>query len=174
SAPALGLRSISARFCPYWPNNRDASRLSSKASTTWVAELPPPVGEDTNDPLSDRDERNGSGLHQHRFRVDAGVNARTEQAIGADVGTRHRRDVAHHCRWGHGLKRLEVWGAADNLARMASRLVEQDVEGAAEASGIEGSLVAVGGRLQAVEPLGCHGVRYLIRQVRGRRSGTRR
>src|SRR5262245_64020576 len=57
---------------------------------------------------------------------------------------------------------------------MASRLFEQDVEGAAEASRIEGSLVAVDGRLQAVEPLGFHRVRYLIRQVRGRRSGTRR
>jgi hypothetical protein len=36
------------------------------------------VGEDTNDPLSDRDARNGSGLHQHRVRVDAGFGERTE------------------------------------------------------------------------------------------------
>jgi hypothetical protein len=53
--------------------------LSSKASTTWVAELSPAVGEDTNDPLSDRDERNGSGLYQHRlFRGDAGFHERGE------------------------------------------------------------------------------------------------
>src|SRR5262249_59828724 len=111
SATTPSLRSISARFCPYWPNNRDASRLSSKASTTWVAELPPAVGEDTNDPLSDRDERNGSGLHQHRFRVDAGGHARAEQTIGADVGNRPRRDVADHSRLGHDLNPFGVWGA---------------------------------------------------------------
>src|SRR5262249_27874345 len=33
SATTPSRRSISARFCPYWPNGRDASRFWSKAST---------------------------------------------------------------------------------------------------------------------------------------------
>src|SRR5215813_1657881 len=57
---------------------------------------------------------------------------------------------------------------------MASRLFKQDVEGAAEASRIERGLMAVDDRLQAVEPLGFHRVRYLILHVRARRSGPRR
>src|SRR5262245_59704575 len=57
---------------------------------------------------------------------------------------------------------------------MGVRLFEQDDECTSDASRIERSRVAVDGRLKAVEQLGYHRVRYLIRHVRGWRSGLRR
>ena len=99
---------------------------------------------------------------------------RAEQAVGAHLRNPHRCDVSDHCLGSHDLNCLQIWGAAGDLARMASRLVEQNIEGAAETLPIEGSLLAVDCGLQTVEPLGFHLVGVLTVHVRGRRAGPRR
>ena len=92
-----------------------------------------------------RDERKGVSPPPASVRApERALRQRAEQAVGADLGDRHGRDVADHCRWSHDLNRLQIWGAADDLARMPSRLFEQDVEGAAEALRVERGLA--GGR----------------------------
>src|SRR5262249_20793689 len=154
SATTPSRRSISARFCPYWPNSRDASRFSSKASTIWVAAVSPAADEDTKDSLSDREERNRSDLHQYRFCGHIDRSEGSEQTVGADYRDPRRYDVADHCRWRHDLNRLQIWGAPDDLARMTSRLFEQDVEDAATASRIERGLLSLDSHLQATQPLG--------------------
>src|SRR5262249_58449939 len=107
----------------------------------------------------DRGERNGSTLRQHRLGRAARLREGAEQTVRADLGDRHRRNVAEHCRWPRDLNRLEIWGASDDLARMASRLFEQDLEAAPAASRVECGLLAVDDGLQAEEPLGFHLVR---------------
>src|SRR5439155_22716477 len=81
---------------------------------------------------------------------------------------------ADHRPWRHYLNRLQIWRASDDLARVTSRLFEQDLESAAMTLPIERGLLSVDCRLEAVEPLGFHRVGDLTRQVRGRRSRTRR
>src|SRR6266446_2314904 len=69
------------------------------------------------------------------------------------------------------MHRLEIWGAADDLASIACRLLEQDVEGAADPLRVESGLVPVDPLQQAVEPLGFYRFGNLIGHVRRRRSG---
>ena len=69
--------------------------------------------------------------------------------------------------------RLQIWRAADDLARMAARLVEQHVEGHADAARHERGLLPLDVVLQALQPLVLHGFRQLI-HVGGRRAGPRR
>src|SRR4029077_18307962 len=172
SATTPSRRSIRARFWPYWPNSIEASRLSSNASTIWVAALSLGAsGEDTREPLSDRGARNCSALRQHRFGAHRRFHERPKQAVGTTLRHFHRCGVFDHCRGSHDLNRLEIWGAPDDLARIASRFVEQDLEGAANALRVEFGLVAVDRRLQTVEPFGFHFVGDLIVHFRGRRSG---
>ena len=57
-----------------------------------------------------------------------------------------------------------------SLARMASGLLEQHVEGAADAARVEGRLVPVDRGLQAVEPLGFHLLGHLLGHLGGRRA----
>ena len=66
---------------------------------------------------------------------------RAEQAVGADFGDRHRGISPIRSGGAIDLHRLEIWGAADDLARMAAGLFEQHVEGAAAAARVEGGLL---------------------------------
>src|SRR5262249_58240876 len=166
SAPTPSPRSISARFCPYWPNNKDASRLSSNASTTCVAVLSP-----AKDPLSDREERNGSGL-QHRFRAQPCACKFAEQAVASNFGNLNRPNCANHRSWGHDLNWLQIRRSPNDLARITSRFFEQDIESAATTLTIERGLLSFDDGLEAVESIRIHYVWPLMRQIRGRRSGT--
>src|SRR5438128_1160684 len=66
-----------------------------------------------------------------------------EQAVGAHLRDRYRCNLPDKALRSHHLDRLEIWGATDNLARMASRFFEQDVKGTAQTSGVESSGMAI-------------------------------
>src|ERR1700744_4239999 len=91
SATTPRRRSISARFWPYWPKSIEASRLSSKASTTWVAALSSgAAGEGRRGLLSDPRVRKSSSLQdgfknsRDRWRrvVRRRLRELAEQAVG--------------------------------------------------------------------------------------------
>ena len=45
---------------------------------------------------------------------------RAEQAVGAHLGNRRPPDLAYESLRGQDLDRLQIWGAADDLARTAT------------------------------------------------------
>src|SRR5215470_20209475 len=111
SATTPSLRSISERFCPYWPNSTEARRLSSKVSTTWVVAFSPaPVGVGTSEPWSDPRVRNASGLQMfgqsrqpgHVDMAPRRLRELAKQAVGAGPNDRHaahgadQRGGRHH------------------------------------------------------------------------------
>src|SRR5215471_4125769 len=176
SATTPSRRSISARFCPYWPNSTEASRLSSKASTTWVAALSPAVaGVGTSAPLSDPRVRNASGLHTcQRGRRDVRRRGEfTEQAVRAGARDRDGDHLADQRRRRHHLHGLQIGRAADKLAGQPASFLEQHVEGAADAARVEAGLVPVDLGLQPREPFDLDGLLDLIGAFRRRRAGTR-
>src|SRR5262249_10549287 len=154
SAVTPSRRSISARCWPYWPNSVEASRLSSKASTTWVALVSPAAsGEGRSEPLSEPRVRNASALQGCQLGRGGLARQRprklAKQAVGAGARDRHGHDLADQRGGRHRLHRLQVGRAADQLPRQAARLLEQHVEGAADARLVEGGLTAVDLGLQA-------------------------
>src|SRR3974390_3333555 len=102
------------------------------------------------------------------------THERAKHAVRAHLGDRDRCNPADKVLWSHDLNRLKIWGASDNLARMAPGPFEQNVEGGAEALRVEGRGIAIDYRLQAVKSLGFYILVDLIRHFRGRRSRTGR
>src|SRR3984893_52916 len=170
SATTPSLRSSRARFCPYCPNSVEASRLSSKASTNCAAgPLVVTIEGDARDPFSIRGDRNGfSAPCLHVSREHA------EQAVRARFGDPYRRNFADQGVWCHDLNRLQIWGSADDLARMTPRFFEQDIEGALNTVAIESRGITVDRGLHTAEPFQFRILSDLIRYGRSRRSGTRR
>ena len=69
---------------------------------------------------------------------------------------------------------LQIGAAADELAVMPSRLLEQHRQHPADAGGVEGALLLLQQSLQFGEPLGLDRLRHLVRLARGRGAGARR
>ena len=85
-----------------------------------------------------------------------------EQAVRRDLCNRHCVNLTDEGRWRHDLNRLQIWGAADDLARMAAEFFEQDIELTTDKFRIESSLVAADPVLEDRQPLGFDGFRYLV------------
>src|SRR5690348_16454402 len=170
-----------ARFCPYWPNSIDASRLSSNARTTWVSASVPlgvsaAISDDPSlvsrfrkDSVSRTDERRLGAL-----RVRRTIGELAEQAVRSDAGDGHGRDLTEQSFRTHDLYRLQIGRTADDLPGEPTRLVEQHVKGAADAAGIECNPVSFYRLLQPLEPLGLDRLVDLIATFGGRRAGSRR
>ena len=72
-----------------------------------------------------------------------------------------------------GMHRLEIGAAADELARVAARLLEQHRQRAADAGGVEPALLVGDQRLQLGEALALDRLGHLLRQQRRRRARPR-
>ena len=68
---------------------------------------------------------------------------RAEQAVALEAFDRDRQDLADDVGRGHHMRGLQIGGAADDLAGIAGRRVEQHVDGGANRSLVEGRLLAV-------------------------------
>src|SRR5262249_4880686 len=179
SAVTPSRRSISARCWPYWPNSVEASRLSSKASTTWVALVSPAAsGEGRSEPLSEPRVRNASALQGCQLGRGGLARQRprklAKQAVGAGARDRHGHDLADQRGGRHRLHRLQVGRAADQLPPQAARLLAQHLAGGADARLVEGGLTAVDLGLQAGEALDLGGVVDLVVALGRRRARPRR
>src|SRR5579871_3682910 len=112
SAVTPSRRSIRARCWPYWPNSVEARRLSSNASTTWVAPFSAVGdGEGMSEPLSEPRGRNASALQGREFGRGGAAHRRlrqlAEQTVGARARDRDGDDLADHRRRRHRLHRLQ-------------------------------------------------------------------
>src|SRR5262249_33739819 len=156
SATTPSRRSISARCCPYWPNSVEASRLSSNASTTWVAPFSAVAAGGMSEPLSVPRVRNASALQARELGCgisDEGPRDVADQAVRSGGGDGDRGPLADQPGRCHDLHGLQVGRAADQLAGQAARLLEQHVERAADAGAVERGLMAVDLGLQPRQPL---------------------
>src|SRR5450830_493555 len=172
SATTPRRRSISARFCPYWPNRTDASLLSSKASTICVIAV---SSEAAAGGITGSDVRKGVSSSCCGQRRRAGMFGKpAEQSIGSDIGDGHRQYRTDQRGRRHDLHRLKIWGAADQLPRELTRLFQQHIHGAADKTCVEFAPVAVNDGLQPLQALGFFLLRNLRLHVGGRRAWARR
>src|SRR5215472_8223051 len=115
SATTPSRRSISARFCPYWPNSTEASLLSSNASTVWVVAV---SSDAAAGGMTGSDVRKGaSSSCCGQGRVTRFVSERAKEAVAADLGDDHALDRSDQVCRRHDLDRLQIRRAADELAR---------------------------------------------------------
>ena len=66
-----------------------------------------------------------------------------EQAVALEAGDRHRQYLSDDVGGRHHMRRLQIGGAADDLAGVAGGAFEQHIDGAANRGRIEGRLLAV-------------------------------
>src|SRR5437762_582931 len=176
SATTPSRRSISARFCPYWPNSVEARRLSSKVSMVCVVAVSFTSLAAGTIPLSVGKLRNASGSNGDAgFCLDSRLaREHAKQAVGSDIRDGHRHHRADHIPSRHHLNRLKIWRAAGDLARETARPFHQHIEGEAAAPRVEGSSVAVDRSLQAREAVGLHLIGNLIAHRGAGCAGARR
>src|ERR1700722_11562781 len=151
-------RSICARFCPYGPTSAEAARLSSKSMTTCVSggtgmsrsSLRLGASEGESDALFGKGSgsrcqvRNGHLRGARENRLPGQRRSKfTEQAVALEAFDSHRQNLADDIRRRHHMRRLQVGGAADDLAGIASGAFEQHVYGVANHGLVEGRLLAV-------------------------------
>src|SRR3981081_1096466 len=65
---------------------------------------------------------------------------RTEQAVTLKAGNGDRQHLSDDVGRCHDMRRLQIGGAADDLARLARGALEQHIDGAANRRRIEGRL----------------------------------
>src|ERR1043166_574729 len=105
-------RSIRARCWPYWPNSVEARRLSSNASTTWVAPVSAvSAGEGMSEPLSEPRVRKLLALQAGKLGCGGVARERlrelAEQTVGAGAHDRDRDHLADQRGRRHRLHRLQ-------------------------------------------------------------------
>src|SRR5258708_22127247 len=97
-----------------------------------------------------------SGLRQHRLvPVRRRAGERAEQAVCAQFSDGHRRPIPDRDPVGGrtlDLHRLEIWRSTDDLARITPGTLEEDLEAASEAIGVESGLLPLDETLQALQP----------------------
>src|SRR3954468_11016363 len=71
------------------------------------------------------------------------MSERADQAVALEAFEPDRQDLADDLAGGHDMGRLQIAGAADDLAGIACRALEQHIDGPAEGSLVEGRLLAV-------------------------------
>ena len=139
--------------------------MSSKASTTWVGAARPARGRRA---VHGRSERCATALRLLQpVREPAAASRASASAPNrllvptSMIG--HRRDLADQAMRRHDLHRLQIGRAADDLAGIAAGLLEQHVEGRADAARHErgllpldrrpaGAAAARPSRLPAIDP----------------------
>src|SRR5215471_18457348 len=165
---------MSARFCPYCPNNAEASRLSSNATTIWVAGLAA-TGLATSDPASDGRRANDltSCAGQCRLPSLRAVQL-AEQAVRSDVGDSHGRNLANQRCRGHDLHGLQVLRPTDQLTGNSARLFDENFKLSPDAAPVECALMMIDAILEPDQALGLHLVRDLIAAIGRGRPWTRR
>src|SRR6185437_14006410 len=153
----------------------EASRLSSKASTIWVVAVSSEAAEAGITGSGVRKAVSGSCCGENSLRNVRAVRIRknAEQAVGSDTCNCDRHDLADTPGWCHHRYRLKIWGFADQLPSMPSRLLEQHVDGMADEAGVECALLPGDEGLQALQALGFFLARNLHHLGR-RRAGARR
>src|ERR1700681_4562695 len=136
-------RSISARFCPYGPTSAEAARLSSKSMTTCVSggicmsrsSLRLGASEGESDALFGKGSGSRchfGGRHFRRRHVRSSLRGSrirrahelAEQAIALEALNLHRQYLSDDVGRGHHMRRLQIGGAADNLAGIAGAPLE--------------------------------------------------
>src|SRR4029450_11041545 len=171
-APATtpGRRSISARFCPYWPNSTEASLLSSKASTVCVVAV---SSEAAPGGITESVVR--KGVSNSCCGEDRRLVLETaEKTVAADLDDGHALDRADQLLWRHNLDCLQIWRAAYQLPSQPAGLFEQHIDGAPGKTGVEVALMPHDDGLQALQTFGFFFRRHLIAHLGCGRSRPRR
>src|SRR6201996_5464827 len=177
-------RSIWARFCPYGPTSEEAARLSSKSMTTCVSGgtcmsrsyLRLGTSEGESDALFGK----GSGSNADLVRGRSEVARRDRwrefafEAVAFETIDSHRQHLSDNVGRGHHMGRLQVSGAADDLAGIARNALEQHVNGGANRRLVEGRLLAVDQFLEPRQSLVHVRCCNHLLQVRRRRPRPRR
>src|ERR1700743_420815 len=150
-------RSICARFWPEGPTSDDTARLSSKSMATCVSggtcmsrsNLRLGTSEGESDALFGKGS--GSNADLVRGRGDALLRRHrlSLEAVPFEMVDLNRPHLADDVGRSHHMGRLQVSGAADDLAGIAGRPLEQHIDGGANRSLVEGRLLAVD---QLLEP----------------------
>src|SRR5207248_11770907 len=152
-------RSISAKFCPYGPTSAETARLSSKSMTTCVSggtcmsrsSLRLGASEGESDALLGKGSGSSADLGMRKLRGWRWRRSEVaEQAVTLEAFHPDREDLSDDVGRGHHMRGLQVSGAADDLAGIARRPLEQHIDRCANRSQIEGRLLAVD---QFLEPL---------------------
>src|SRR6185436_14499735 len=131
------------------PTSAEAARLSSKSMTTWVSggicmsrsSLRVGASEVESDALFGK----GSGSNGHwRGSGRRGRHGKlAQQAVALEAFDPDRQDFADDVGGCHHMGGLQVGGAADDLAGIARGPFEQDIDGLADHSLVEGRLLMV-------------------------------
>src|ERR1700752_5137399 len=76
-----------------------------------------------------------------------------EQAVALEALDMHGENFADDVDWGHYMGGLQIGGAANDLAFLARRPLEQHIDRRANRSQVEGRLLAVDQLLEALQSL---------------------